>query len=107
MTFEELVRYLATPAALGVVSSIALAIIRQVWPQLDEGWAFVASAAAAAVMYLLAAFVVPLLPQLPAELELYWPAIVFVAQQVWYWIMRDKTPLYYSKNKRMQMALRG
>lgn len=89
MTFEEFVRYIGTPAALGVVSSVVLTIIKKFAPQVQEFLAFGLSLIVAALAYIVAAWAVPLLPQLPAQFELYWPAVVFLAQQLWYWITKD------------------
>ena len=93
MSFSDFVKYLATPAALGVVSSIAVALLRRVWPQIEEGKAVILSWAVAALAYLLGGQVLPLLPQLPPQVELYWPAVVWFCQQVWYWLMKDKEVL--------------
>ena len=97
MSFADFVRYIGTPAALGVVSSIVLALMRRVWPNIDEGKAVVGSLLVAVVVYMIAAWLVPILPQLPPQLELYWPAIVYLAQQIWYWLMKDKISMYRSR----------
>ena len=94
MTFSDFVRYIGTPAALGVVSSIVVAILRKVWPTIQEGVAVIASLLTAVLAYIIASYLVPLLPQLPPELELYWPAVVYLAQQIWYWLMKDQMALY-------------
>lgn len=104
MTFEEFIRYIATPGSLGAISSVVLAIVRRVWPEIDEDLAFVASVALAALAYVLASFVLPMLPELPAELELYWPAVVFLMQQIWYWLMKERVALYRCSTKKAQGA---
>lgn len=99
MSFEEFLRYVATPAAMGAVSSIVLAIVRRLWPEIQEGLAVVASLLVAVIAYGVAAYLLPLLPQLPPELELYWPAVVYLAQQIWYWLMKDRVALYRQWDK--------
>jgi phage-related protein len=97
-SFAEFVQYLATPAALGVVSSMVLQLIRRVWPQIDEGWAFLASVVAAVVISAIAMYLVPLLPTMPPEVEKLWPFVVWFFQQVWYWLMRDRAAFYRAGN---------
>ena len=89
-SFQDFVLYLASPAALGVISSLVLQVIRKQWPQIDGQIAFVWSIGMALVFGVGATLLLPNLEQLPPEVEQYWPFVVWFMQQVWYWLMKER-----------------
>jgi len=84
MSFAEFVLWLGSSAALSVVSSLLLTIIRKVFPQIVEKWAIVASVLLAALASIAAMLLKPYLGVLPPFVEQLWPFVVWIVQQLWY-----------------------
>ena len=99
MTFEEFIRWMATPAALGIVSSFVLQVLRKHWPVLDEGWAWLASTGFALVGSVVAMRLIAILPTLPPEVAAYWPLVVWFWEQLTFWLLKDRVALYTAKKE--------
>ncbi len=84
MSFAEWVLWLGTSAALGVISSVILTVIKKAFPAVQDKVAVIASVLLAAVVSAVAVLAAPYLDQLPPAVETFWPMIVWVAGQVWY-----------------------
>lgn len=84
MSFGEFVLWLGSSAALSVVSSLLLTVIRKFFPQIVEKWAIVASVLLAALASVAAMLLQPYLGALPAWVEQFWPFVVWIVQQLWY-----------------------
>ena len=95
-SLEDFLRFLANPVSLGIVSSLALQVLRRLKPAIDERWAFLASVGFAVLAALIGTLLLPLAPTWPAELQVYWPIVVWFFSQVWFWIMKDQIALYVS-----------
>ena len=89
VSLENFLVYLANPVALAAVSSLALQVMKRLWPDIEEGKAFFASILCAVAMSVLAMFLLPYTPSLPVEAERLWPFVVWFMQQAWYWLMKD------------------
>lgn len=84
MSFGEFVLWLGSSAALSVVSSLLLTVIRKALPQIEEKRAVVASVLLAALASLAAMALKPYLGYLPPWVEQIWPFVVWIVQQLWY-----------------------
>lgn len=80
--FLEFVKWLAGTAALGAVSAFALQAIKALWPAVKDDMAKIASVVFAALASVAAQLLLPVVPQLPAEIEQFWPVIVWLWSQV-------------------------
>ncbi len=90
MTFAEWVLWLASSAALGVVASYLLTLIKMVFPAVKDTVAKIASGLLAAVICGLAVQILPYLGQVPAWVETYWPILVWAVSQIWYELTKPK-----------------
>ena len=90
MTFGEFVLWLGTSAALGVVSSVLLTLVKWAIPSVTDNIAKIASGLLAGLVCGLAVLVKPYLANLPAWVEVYWPIVVWVAGQIWYILTKPK-----------------
>jgi hypothetical protein len=84
MTFVGFVTWLATPAALAVVSSLVVQVLKRVWPSVQQQLAVAISIAVAAVASVVAMYALPWVAQLPPDVERLWPVVVWALQQLWY-----------------------
>lgn len=91
-SFESFVKYMATPAAMGAISMALLQVMKRLWPQIEGDVAFYASQLLALIAAVACTRLVPILPQLPPEVEMYWPFAVWFAQQIWYRLFPNPTP---------------
>ena len=75
---------LASAGGLGIVSSVALTLIKLVFVGLENEYAVLGSVFAATVISMLARAALPFVENIPIEVALYWPPLVWLAQQIWY-----------------------
>ena len=90
MTFADFVKWLASSAALGVLSSILLDVLKVVFPSLKANLAKYASVILAAVVSIVAQYAVTFLPQVPPWVEQIWPVIIWIWSQVWYEVKKSR-----------------
>jgi hypothetical protein len=82
MNFAEFVKWLGGTAALGAVSAFALQAIKALFPSVKDNMAKIASVVFAALASIVAQLALPVIPQLPAEIEQFWPVIVWLWSQI-------------------------
>ena len=80
----DFLKWLATAAALPVVSSYLVDLIKYLRPEVEDQLAVLVSIAVAVLAGLLGIVAQPYLADIPAEVEQYWPLIVWAIQQAWY-----------------------
>jgi len=85
----EFITFLAGTTGLGVVSSLAVAAIRIVCPEIDSDYAFFFSMVIAVFFNMVAKTILPYVQNLPAGLYEIWAALVWLAQQVWHYLNPD------------------
>jgi len=90
MTFVELVKWLATSAALGVVSTFVMQALKALFPAIRDQSAKIISVVVAALVSVGATLALPFLPQVPAWVEQFWPTLVWLASQLWYELIKPK-----------------
>lgn len=88
MSFGEFIAWLCSSAALGVISSVVLTVIKKVFPSVADNVAKYASGILAAVVSAVALWLAPQLGQVPAWVSTVWPIIVWLAGQIWYEITK-------------------
>ncbi len=84
MTFLAFVTWLATPAALAVVSSLVVQVLKKVYPSIQQQLAVAVSVAVAAVLSVVAMYALPWVKTLPPDVERLWPVVVWALQQLYY-----------------------
>ena len=84
MTFAEFIRWLAAPAALGIVSTFLVDLIKFIKPEIVDKVAVLVSVIVAGVASFLAQKLIPSLSELPPIVESLWPIIVWAVQQFFY-----------------------
>ncbi len=104
MDFKSFLTWLVTPAALGIVSSVVLQLVKVAWPELEARWAFVASLVVAAAAAALASVVLPYMDQISPDILKFWYIIVWVAQQVWYNLFPGKSVFRVRIERRRYLA---
>lgn len=90
MTFVEFVRWLATAGALGVVSSVVVQALKALVPGLADIKAKIISILVATFVSIVATLAVPYLGQVPADVERFWPLIVWAVSQLWYEVIKAR-----------------
>ena len=88
-TFSEFVIWLASAAALGVVSSVLVQLIKAVFLAVQDTKAKIVSVLAACALSILAQLAVPFLPEVPAWVDQLFPTIAWLwSQIVWEIILK-------------------
>jgi hypothetical protein len=87
MSFVDFIRALAAPAALGVISTYAMQVVKYLWPGVQERLAVVVSVFMAAAVSALATLLLPKMAGLPAQIEQFWPILAWAASQFWYQVI--------------------
>ena len=88
-TFGEFVKYLAGAAALGVVASSFVSLLK-VALNIEGTKAKIISVIAAAVVNVVANLFMPYLDRLPPQIAQFWPVAVWIASQIWYELTKPK-----------------
>ena len=84
MTLIEIVRWLASTAAAGVVASYVTQVIKMIWPQVADEVAVRVSVIMAAVIALAAWLALPYMQQLPPVVGQVWPMVSWLVSYVWF-----------------------
>ena len=92
-TFVEWVKWVASAGALGVISSFLVEFVKFVKPQIEDRVAVAVSILVAALCSGLALYTIPFLDGIPYQVELYWPIIVWAAQQLWFTLVKKRPEL--------------
>jgi len=90
-SLAALIMWLVSAEAIGIVSSLALAVIRKIWPSINEDYAWIAAILFAAVASAIARLAIPWIPQIPTWVNTLWPVIVLLGQQLWFYVTRPAT----------------
>jgi len=90
MSFIELVRWLASTAAAGVVASYAVQVIKLIWPKVADEIAVRVSVIVAAVVTLVAWLVLPYMQALPPVVGQVWPILSWLASYIWFELVLKK-----------------
>ena len=90
----DFLKWLATAAALPVVSSYVVDLIKYLAPEVEDRLAVLVSIAVAALASVLGIVAQPYLADIPSEVETFWPIIVWAIQQAWYQLFnKDHEPI--------------
>ena len=84
MTFPELIEYLLTPASLGVVSSLAMALLKRLLPAVTDDLAYLVSIVVAVVVSVAAHLLVPYVNVVQASLGPTFYILTWACSQLWY-----------------------
>lgn len=90
LSLPEFVAFIAGASSLGVVSSILLTLIRLLVPKIDADIAMLSSFFVAVLFSVIARAIMPFVTELPPGVGEYWPAVVWLAQQVWYYLTKPQ-----------------
>lgn len=90
MTLIGFLRGVAAPAALGVVSVYVMQFVKFLWPKLEDRLAVAVSIVVALFVGITANELIPIVPQLPAWVNGYWPYVMWAAQQLWFQVVVKK-----------------
>ena len=84
-------RLLASVGGMGIVSSVLLTLIRVLIPSINNEYASLASIFMAVVISMSAQAVLPFVDNITAAVGQYWPMVVWLAQQLWYFLVKPDT----------------
>lgn len=88
MSLQELLALLADPAKLGAISFFVVALLKKMWPAIEDDIAWVVSILAAVVVSAVARELLPYAGKLPAEIVAIWPLLVWAGSQLWYKLVK-------------------
>ncbi len=90
MTFSAFIVFLASAGALGGIASVALQIVKAVFPAVQDKSAKIASVIVATLVAIGATLALPFLGQMPPAVEQFFPLVCWLASQIWFEIIKPK-----------------